>query len=70
MPISLVKNFTVGVLRVDVEIHKLNDALARVGLSITPFRYRERHRRGDKVRILRPVLHPTGSRDLLRTQKL
>ena len=70
MPISLVKNFTVGVLRVDVEIHKLNDALTRVGLSITLPRYRERHRRGDKVRIPRPVLHPSGSRDFLRTQKL
>src|SRR6202521_4864769 len=32
-----------------MEIHKLNDALARVDLSLTLLRYRERHRRGDKA---------------------
>ena len=58
-----------GVLRVEMEIHKLNDALAPVDLSPTLLRYRERWR-GDKARIPGPVLHPIGSRNLLRTQKL
>ena len=58
------------VLSVEMEIHKLHDALARVDLSLTLLRYRERRRRGDKARIPGPVLHLSGSRNLPRTQKL